>query len=65
MNHEDATMQYIILIFFIPEKTITGCLDSSALAFARQDYNYNVSHFSGGDPTHRLSKAGFHLQMPC
>ena len=23
-----------------------------------QGYNYNVSHFSGGDPTLRLSKAG-------
>eukprot|EP00439_Symbiodinium_sp_Y106_P030536 s2191_g3.t1 len=26
--------------------------------FLREDYNYNVSHFAGGDPTYRLSKVG-------
>lgn len=54
MNHEDAPMPYIIWIF---SSQMFGF--RCEFAFAVEDYNYNVSHFSGGDPTVRLSKAGF------
>eukprot|EP00434_Breviolum_minutum_P015144 symbB.v1.2.013356.t1/scaffold942.1/size149982/7 len=39
--------------------TVDNWRAASYRDFLSEDYNYNVSHFSGGDPTLRLSKAGF------